>query len=120
MAERAAHELCQAIYAAARAVDDKNIAERRSRAIEALEGAGLRFDAPSAVLKVSPGTDRRIWLSLNLPTDSGEEERQESSERIVAALATCGLHLKSTNLAESMEPAKLLTRGDLLYLEPGA
>ena len=120
LAERAAHELCQAIYTAARAVDDKNMAERRSRAIETLEGAGIRCDAPDAVLKVSRGTDRRIWLSLNLPAGSDEEKRRELFERIVSALANGGLHLESTNLAEPVEPAERLIRGELLRVEPDA
>jgi hypothetical protein len=117
VAEQAADELCQAIYTAARAVDDRNIAERRGRTIEALEGAGIRCDAPDAVLKVSSGTDRRIWLSLNLPPGSSEDERRELSNRIVAALSNRGLRLESTNYAEPVKPAALLTRGELLRVE---
>jgi len=118
VAEHATHELCQAIYTAARAVDDRNIAERRNRTIETLEGAGFRCDAPDAVLKVSPGTGRRIWLPLNLRCGSDGKERRELSNRIVAALANGGLHLESTNLAEPVEPADLLLRGELLRVEP--
>jgi hypothetical protein len=118
VADQAAGELCQAIYTAAREVDQKNTAERRTRTIEALEGAGIRCDAPDAVLKVSPGTDRRIWLSLNLAAGSDEQERRELFERIVAALANGGLRLESTNLAEPLEPAERLIRGETLYVEP--
>jgi len=117
VAEQAAGELCQAIYTAAREVDNKHTAERRSRTIKTLEGAGIRCDAPDAVLKVSPGTDRRIWLSLNLTAGSDEQERRELSERIVAALASGGLRLESTNLAEPLEPAERLIRGEMLYVE---
>jgi hypothetical protein len=120
VAEQATHELGQAIYTAARTVDDRNLAERRSRTIEALQGAGIRCDAPDAVLKVSPGTDRRIWLSLNLPAGSDKEQRRELSDRIVAALANGGLRLESMNLAEPVEPADLLIRGELLRVEPDA
>jgi hypothetical protein len=90
VAEQAARDLCQAIYTAAREVDKKNTAERRTRTIEALEGAGIRCDAPDAVLKVSPGTDRRIWLSLNLTACSDEHERRELSERTVAHSPVAG------------------------------
>jgi hypothetical protein len=120
MAEQAAHELCQAIYAAAREVDKKNTAERRNRTIEALEGAGIRCDAPSAVLKVSPGTDLRIWLSLNLTAESDEQERRELSERVVTALASGGLRLESTNLAEALGPTERLMRGEVLHVEHDA
>ena len=119
-AEQAAHELCQAIYTAAREVDKKNTAERRSSTIAALEGAGIRCDTPGAVLKFSPGTDLRVWLSLNLTAGPDEQGRRELSERIVAALANDGLRLESTNLAEPLEAAERLIRGEVLYVEPDA
>ena len=120
VAEQAAHELCRAIYAAAREVDKKDTAERRSRTIEALEGAAIRCDAPNALLKVSPGTDLRIWLSLNLTAESDEQECRALSERVVTALASAGLHLESTNLAEALGPVERLTRGEMLYVEADA
>lgn len=100
VAERAAAELCYAIYMAAREVDKKNTAELRAKAVGALSGANIPYSTIDAMLIVSPGTDLRIWLSLNLQLSSEEQERRDLSERIVDALNTVGLHLESTNLAE--------------------
>ena len=120
VAEQAAHELCHAIYTAAREVDKKNTAQQHSSTIKALEGAGIRCDVPDAMLKVSPGTDLRIWLSLELTARSDEQARRELSERIVAALANAGLRLRSTDLAEPLQPVERLVRGEALYVEPDA
>ncbi len=120
IADRAAVELCQAIYAAAHEVDRKNTAERRRRTIQALERSGVRCDAPDAQVRVSPGTDLRIWLSLNPAADSDEEERRNLSEQIVVALGKGGLRLESNDLAEPLELAKRLLRGDALRVEPDA
>jgi hypothetical protein len=120
IADRAAVELCQAIYTAAHEVDKKNTAERRRRTIQALERYGVRCDAPDAQVRVSPGTDLRIWLSLNPAADSDEEERRTLSEQIVVALGKGGLQLESNDLAEPFELAKRLVRGDALRVEPDA
>ena len=120
VAEQAADELCEAIHLAAHQVDKRNTAERRSRTIEALEGAGIRCEAPDAMVRVSPGTDLRISLSLNLTAQSGKEEPRELAERVVTALAGGGLRLESTNSVDALEPAKVLARGEILHVEPDA
>jgi hypothetical protein len=118
LAGQAAVELCDAIYTAAREVDKKHIAERRSRTIEALAGAGIRYEGTDAVLRVSQGNDGQIWLSLDPTAGSDEQDRRELSELIVAALVSGGLLLESPNRAEPSEPAERLARGELLYVEP--
>lgn len=119
-AEKAAVELCQAIYTAAHEVDKKNTAVRRHRTIQALEGAGIRWDPPHPGVRISPGTDLQIWLWLNPTADSGEEERQQLSEQVLAALAKGGLHLASNDSAEPFELAQRLIHGDALRVEPDA
>ncbi|HEX4701975.1 MAG TPA: hypothetical protein VH352_07595, partial [Pseudonocardiaceae bacterium] len=113
VAERAATELCRAIYAAAHEVDKKNTAELRAKTIEALSGAGIYHNVPGA-LRVSPGNDLRIWLSFDLRADAAEKERRELSERIVRALTATGFHLESTNLAETLDSVERLVRGESL------
>lgn len=120
VADEAAHELCQAIYMAAREVDKRNVAERRSRTIEALKSAGIGCERPESLVRVSLGTDLRIWLSLNPTADSDAQERRELSERVVAALARGGLRLESTNMAEALGSTERLMRGELLYVGPDA
>jgi hypothetical protein len=116
-AEQATDALSRAIYAAAREVDNKNVAERRSRVIEALDAAGIRCDARAGLLKISPGTDRQVWLSVDSTPGLEEEERQELAHRTVAALANVGLRLKSSNCAEPLAPVELVARGQFLRVE---
>lgn len=120
VAEKAAVELCQAIYEAAHKVDEVNIRQLRNRTIKALEDAGIRSDIPNAEVKISPGTDLRIWLSLNPTADADNEERRKLSERVVAALAKGCLHLESNELTKSSGLAERLTRGHALRVEVDA
>lgn len=113
-AERAAAELCQAIWIAAHEVDKTNTAARRAKTIEALSGAGIPYNAPGALLRVSSGTDLRIWLSLDLRLGSNEQERRQLSEKIVSTLAVAGLGLESTNLAVTLDSVERLVRGEAL------
>ena len=117
VAERAAAELCHAIYMAARKVDEKNTAELRARTIEALSRAGIQCNTPDTILKVSPGTDLRIWLSLSLNPDSDEPQRRELAGRIVNALTAAGLHLESTSLPEALDSAERLVQWEALIVE---
>jgi hypothetical protein len=115
-AERAADELCKAIYIAAHEVDKKNVAELHARTTEALSNAGVRYNAPDALLRVSPGNDLRIWLSFDFHPDSNDEDRQELSERIVRCLMAAGLSLESTNMAEPLDSVERLVRWEALYV----
>lgn len=114
-AERAAAELCSAIYAAAREVDKKNTSELRARVTEALKRAGISHDRRNAMLMVSPGNDMRVWLSFR--PGSGVQERRELSQRIIRSLAAAGLRLASTMSAEELDSAERLTQGEALYAE---
>lgn len=113
-AERAAGELCHAIWIAAHEVDKKNTAARRAKTVEALSVADIPYNTPDAMLRVSPGADLRVWLSLNLSLGADEQERRQLSERIVSALATAGLGLESTNLAQSLGSVERFVRGEAL------
>lgn len=84
-ADRAARELCHAIYVAARKVDEKNTAELRAKTTDALTDAGIVCGSPTDIVKVSPGSDLRVWLSFSIEEGSAEHERRELSERIVGA-----------------------------------
>lgn len=98
-AKHAAKELCDAIYMAAREVDKKNVAELRIKAIDAPMAAGISCDSPDAVLKVSPGVDLKILLSLDMHARCGACEYEDLAVRIVAALSAAELRF-----ASSMEP----------------
>jgi hypothetical protein len=63
-ADRAAAELCRAIYMAAREVDKKDTAELRAKTIRALTNSGIPCESPEYALMVSPGWDLRIWLTF--------------------------------------------------------
>jgi hypothetical protein len=81
-AAQAARELSWAIYMAARAVDEKRIAELRSAVVSALTSAGL-LPSGDAIL-ISPGQDLRISISLKVDaanpndglSDLGHEDRR--------------------------------------------
>ncbi|PZS17886.1 MAG: hypothetical protein DLM60_12930 [Pseudonocardiales bacterium] len=70
-----------------------------------------------ALLKVSPGTDLRVWLSFDLGTGGGEPERRELSALAVNALATAGLHLVCPSESQSTNTVERLVRGEALYVE---
>ncbi len=119
-ADHAARDLCHAIYLAARAVDEKDTAELRTKTTNALTAAGIAFGSPSDIVTVSPGSDLRVWLSLSIEPGSAEHERREISDRIADALATAGLHLVAPAQPEDPDAADRLTRGEALYVEPDA
>lgn len=118
VAERAATELRDAIYMAAREVDNRNTSERRAEILGALSGAGILYNSTDALLKVSPGDDNKIWLSLILDTDSEEWERRELAERIVSVMTEVGFHLEITNLLVELDLPERLIRGEVLYVRP--
>jgi hypothetical protein len=103
-ANRAARELCHAIYVAARKVDERNTAELRAKTTGALTAAGIVYGSPADIVKVSPGSDLRVWLSFNIEEGSAERERQQLSERIVGALAAARLQLVSAAQPKDREP----------------
>jgi hypothetical protein len=112
VADRAAADLCSAIYTAARAVDAKNTAELRARVTDALSGAGIGHDSTGALLTVSPGHDMTIWLSLK--PGAGEHERRELARKAIGALARAGLYLESAMLAQAPDPGERLALGEAL------
>lgn len=116
-AERAATELTFAIWVAVCEEDKGSTAELRINVVEALGHAGVPCTGPNAILTISPGTDLRIWLSLNLNRDS--EERRGVSELTVSALGDAGLHLDSTHRADAWNSVEQLERGDSLYVVVG-
>jgi hypothetical protein len=119
VAERAAYELCDAICLAAREVDRRTLSELRQELIDSLQAAHVPYGQTDPVLIISPGTDRRIWLSLDLTAMPDEHERQGLATRVVAAAASAGLHLASTIQAETPLPAERLARGESLFVRRG-
>lgn len=77
-AEVATVQLSDAIYAAAHEVDKAQTAHLRDRSTRALTDAGICCDAPRAEVRISPGTDLRIWLSLQ--ADARVEEHRRLSD----------------------------------------
>ncbi|WP_131746577.1 hypothetical protein [Frankia sp. Cppng1_Ct_nod] len=119
IADQAAAELSHAIYMAAREVDKKNTTELRVRTVTSLTDAGILCNSPEDTpLKVSPGGDGRIWLSLDVTADSDEDGRRELAEQIVSALATAGLRLVSLVQTAGSGPIERFARGETLYAEP--
>jgi hypothetical protein len=116
-ANRAASELCRAIYMAAHEVDKRNTADLRSTTVGVLTSGGLSCNSLENAIKVSPGRDLRIWLSLSIDAVPNEQERQELSARVVAVLATAGLNLTSPMRPQTQDAAERLARGEALYAE---
>jgi hypothetical protein len=114
-AVRAATDLAAAIYAAARAVDAEELAELRRRTVLALAAAGITPggpDDPDNPLRVSPGHDSRIWVSVN-PAVPG----QVASD-VIDALAVTGLRLESPSEPHAVDMASLLAGGAFLLVRP--
>ncbi len=111
---RAAKDLVDAIYLAARAVDARNSADLRARTIQTLGAAGLHGDSAGDALRVSPGVDMRVWLSLDMAAATHEHEAL--SEQVIAALANAGLQLMSSMEPQSNNPAERLLKGEALYV----
>jgi hypothetical protein len=114
-AVRAASELFNAIYEAAREVDRKATAERRAAVLNALSTAGITHGPGEAVL-VSVGNDMKVWLSIALPVAPDERARGELAHRTVTALIAAGLNPTSVLEHHSATPAERLTRGETLLI----
>lgn len=120
VAEEAAAELSHAIYLAAHAVDRRNTAELRAKTTDALIAAGIPCDAPDAPLKISPGRDLKVWLSLKIASDSDKHEHRKLAERIIDSLGRAKLHLVSTMQPDDRDTAECLARGEALLCKPDA
>lgn len=117
-ADRAAAELCRAIYMAAREVDKKDTAELRAKTIRALTDSGIPCEPPEDALMVSPGWDLRIWLTFRPEAIAGRHNLRELPERIAAGLAGADLRLVQPSEPQSQDAAERLARGEPLYVEP--
>jgi len=71
-------------------------------------------------VKVAPGSDLRVCLSVSIEADHAEHELRELSERLVDALADTGLHLIAPAQPEEGDAAGRLTHGEALYVKPDA
>jgi hypothetical protein len=116
-AEKEAIELCQAIYLAAREVDKKHTAERRTRVVDALTAADIEFNTPGSALKVSPGADLKIWISLDLTANVQHAARGELAARVSVALATAGLELVSSMFPDATDTSERLASGEAVYAD---
>lgn len=111
IADKAARELCFAIYQAARAVDEKNTVALRVRTVAALTTAGISCDVGAPGVKVSPGQDLKVWLSLD------DAVRGELARQVVEALADAGLRLVSIQYSQADDQTARLSRGESLYVD---
>ncbi|MGH3772024.1 MAG: hypothetical protein ACRDRW_11620 [Pseudonocardiaceae bacterium] len=115
-AVRAAAALADDIYQAARAVDQRNAAELRSQTVDAITAAGLSCGSAGDALKVSPGRDTRVWLSLD--TTAAGHDHRTLSEQVIVALAVAGLQLVSAAEPQRSNLAERLRTGEALYVAP--
>ncbi len=109
----AAKDLAYAIFQAAFAVDQRAAVELRGRTVDALAAS----EVLGSVVQVSPGRDRRIWVSL--PNTPGVD-RRTLSEEVVAVLSESGLRLLSSMEPQSSNSAERLLGGEALYVESAA
>jgi hypothetical protein len=116
-AGQAALELFRAIDMASHEVDKRNTADLRSKTIRALDIAGVSCELEGGAVKVSPGADQRIWLSLDTAGESDEGAHQHLAAQVVAALDTAGLHLASPACPEGQDTTERLVRGEPLRVE---
>jgi hypothetical protein len=82
--------------------------------VEALTDVGIPHGPPDDVLRVSLGNDLRVWLSFRPDSGVPEQTVRTLAEEIVSGLARAGLHLESPNVADHLEIAERLVRGESL------
>jgi hypothetical protein len=116
-ADRAAVELSQAIYLAAREVDKKNASDVRAETVRLLPAAGIEVDTPNARLRISDGMDSRIWLSLTSEPGTDEHELGILAEGVVAVMVEGGLRLMCPTEPQSQDFVTRLARGETLWVE---
>ncbi len=111
-ADQAAAELAHAVYLAAHAVDVRTTARLRSTAVDALTAAGITVDGPEAQVRVSPGNDLRIWISISTATPGDGDEPGQLAEQITKSLERAGLRLSSPIQPDQPDAAQRLARGE--------
>lgn len=112
----AANTLFDAIYAATRAVDQRNAAELRDQVVQALTDATISCIPPQGPVLVSQGHDMRVWLSLKLG-GVPDAEHKELAERVVTVMAHAGLRLTSSTFPEAEDFAARLVADEPLRVE---
>ncbi|VVJ22815.1 Uncharacterised protein [Amycolatopsis camponoti] len=112
-AVEAAKDLFRAIHHAAQAVDLRAAADLRTRTVEAVAASGI---AAEGALRVSPGADTRVWVSLTDAT--AEPARGALAEEVISVLAAAKLQLLSFREPQSDNPAERLCAGESLYVAP--
>ncbi|WSQ09006.1 hypothetical protein OG604_15180 [Streptomyces sp. NBC_01231] len=112
----AANSLCDAIYAATRAVDQRTIADLHDQVVQALTGASIRCTPPQHPVRVSHGHDMRIWLSFELSCVP-DGQHKELAERVATAMGGAGLRLTSSTFPQAQDTAERLAAGEVLRVE---
>ncbi|MDH6499500.1 hypothetical protein [Streptomyces sp. SAI-149] len=112
----AANALCDAIYAATRAVDQRTTAELRDQVVQALADATIPCTPPQGPVLVSQGHDTRVWLSLNL-SSVPEGEHKGLAERVAKVMTLAGLRLTSSAFPEAQDIAARLVANEPLRVE---
>ncbi|MFJ4939773.1 hypothetical protein ACIP8U_38770 [Streptomyces pseudovenezuelae] len=112
----AANVLFDAIYAATRAVDQRNAAELRDQVVQALTDATIPCIPPQGPVLVSQGHDMRVWLSLKLG-GVPDAQHKELAERVVTVMAHAGLRLTSSTFPEAQDFAARLVADEPLRVE---
>jgi hypothetical protein len=112
----ATNALCDAIYAATRAVDQRSTAELRHQVVQALTDATIPCTPPQGPVLVSRGDDMRGWLSLNL-SSVPDAEHKDLAERVATVIARAGLRLTSSAFPEAQDTAERLVAGEPLRVE---
>lgn len=117
-ARDAAHELRNAISAAAHEVDKKNAADLRGKAVRALTDAGVEGEAADALLPLHHGFDLRLRLPQD--TDASDDGRAELARQVTSALAGAGICVTSSSQPQAQDVAERLAAGESLYVRVGA
>ena len=113
----AANELQCAIYAAAQAIDRRNVTEVRSLALQALDAAAILHEPPQGPALVPDSHDPRAWLSFNL-NSVPEGEREDLAQSVIKALADVDLRLSSQRYPQATDDmAERLALGESLIVE---
>ncbi|MFD3618692.1 hypothetical protein ACFWWT_26325 [Streptomyces sp. NPDC058676] len=112
----AANSLCDAIYAATRAVDQRTTAELRDQVVQALNDATIRCAPPQEPVRVSQGHDMQIWLSFELGCVP-DGQHKEMAERVATAMGGAGLRLTSSTFPQAQNMTERLAAGEVLRVE---
>ncbi|WP_147252468.1 hypothetical protein [Micromonospora endolithica] len=110
--EESVARLSDAIYLAARAIDQRKALDLKFQVLEALAASGIPCNASDTPIRVILGRDCRVWLSLAREPDAGADI--SPAQRIIEALRSINVGVVSMTRPDDLDLAGRLTAGEAL------